>query len=174
MKKNLLYFFIFGLILFVFSVFFKSLNKSNIYVPNEVLNNNIINFTTKDFFSNNEIIFQELLNKKKFTILNIWASWCSPCRSEHQYLIKLNKNQNLNLIGLNYKDKKNNAKKFINDFGNPYSEILLDIDGTKSIEFGAYGIPETFIINNESKKIVKKYIGPIDQDRYNEILKITK
>ena len=64
------------------------------------------------------------------------------------------------------------TKNFIDDFGNPYSVVLVDSDGTKSIELGAYGVPETYIINNEEKKFLKKYIGPIDQYKFNEIKKI--
>ena len=72
------------------------------------------------------------------------------------------------IVGLNYKDKSINAKKFLNELGNPYSTILLDTDGTISIELGAYGVPETFLINNE-KKIIKKIIGPINEQLINEI-----
>ena len=72
------------------------------------------------------------------------------------------------IVGLNYKDKPINAKKFLNEFGNPYSTILLDTDGTISIELGAYGVPETFLINDE-KKIIKKIIGPINKQLINEI-----
>ena len=72
------------------------------------------------------------------------------------------------IVGLNYKDKPINAKKFLNEFGNPYSTILLDTDGTISIELGAYGVPETFLINDE-KKIIKKIIGPINEQLINEI-----
>ena len=173
MKKKILYLSILSIIFFVFFVFFKGLNKTNIYVPDKALNKKIINFSSKDLFSNDNIIFKELLDDNKFTILNIWASWCVPCRSEHKYLIKLSKKKYLKLIGLNYKDKDTSAKEFIANLGNPYSIILVDSDGTKSIELGAYGVPETFIINN-NKNIVKKYIGPIDQEKFNEIIKITK
>ena len=72
------------------------------------------------------------------------------------------------IVGLNYKDKPINAKKFLNELGNPYSTILLDADGTISIGLGAYGVPETFLINDE-KKIIKKIIGPINEQLINEI-----
>ena len=71
-----------------------------------------------------------------------------------------------------YKDKKSNAAKFLSDLGNPYHEVLIDLDGTKSIEFGAIGVPETYLINN--KIIVKKYIGPLDQSKFKEIIEIIK
>jgi|TARA_Y100000815_G_scaffold271115_1_gene297062 cytochrome c biogenesis protein CcmG/thiol:disulfide interchange protein DsbE len=83
----------------------------------------------------------------------------------------LSKNSKINLIGLNYKDRSNNAKKFINDFGNPFSTILIDPDGTISIELGAYGIPETIIINKD-QKIIKKFIGPLTNKNLREIERI--
>jgi cytochrome c biogenesis protein CcmG/thiol:disulfide interchange protein DsbE len=87
--------------------------------------------------------------------------------------MKLSKNQSIKLIGLNYRDNFNNAKKFIDDFGNPYSRILIDKDGTLGVEFGAYGVPETFLID-KNKDIIKKFVGPINQEIVNEIKSIIK
>ena len=97
-----------------------------------------------------------------------------PCRDEHKYILKLSNELEVNLIGLNYKDNKSNAKKFINEYSNPYNIILIDNDGTNSIELGAYGVPETFVINNKNKNIIKKYIGPLNKITFNEIKKIVK
>jgi cytochrome c biogenesis protein CcmG/thiol:disulfide interchange protein DsbE len=88
-------------------------------------------------------------------------------------LIELKKQNSLKLVGINYKDQIENAKRFLNEFENPYSKILKDKNGTLSIKLGAYGVPETFIINKK-KKIIKKIIGPINEKTYNEILKIIK
>ena len=85
----------------------------------------------------------------------------------------LKEKTNINIIGLNYKDKKNNAIKFLNEFGNPFTKILIDPDGTISISLGAYGVPETFLVNNKSK-IVRKYIGPLETDDILEIIRIAK
>ena len=87
--------------------------------------------------------------------------------------MELSKNQSIKLIGLNYRDNLNNAKKFINEFGNPYSQIIIDNEGTLSVEFGAYGVPETFIID-KNKKIIKKFIGPINKEIVEEIRLIIK
>ena len=87
--------------------------------------------------------------------------------------MQLSKNESIKLIGLNYRDNFNNAKKFIDDFGNPYSRILIDKDGTLGIEFGAYGVPETFLID-KNKNIIKKFVGPINQEIVNEIKLIIK
>ena len=84
------------------------------------------------------------------------------------------KENKLNIIGLNYKDNINNAKYFLNELGNPYSKILVDNDGTKSIELGAIGVPETYLYETSSFKILKKYIGPLDEKKTKDILKLTK
>ena len=171
MKKNFLYVLILCFSIFIFLIFLKGLNIINIYVPKDISNKKFINFVSKDLILDKEIIFQDLLKENKFTILNIWASWCIPCRSEHKYLVRLSKDQRLNLIGLNYKDNNSNAIKFLSEYGNPFSNILVDIDGIISIELGAYGVPETYIINNK-KIVVKKYVGPLDQKKFDEITKI--
>jgi cytochrome c biogenesis protein CcmG/thiol:disulfide interchange protein DsbE len=87
--------------------------------------------------------------------------------------MELSKSKNVKIIGLNYKDNLNNAKKFINELGNPYSKNLTDKNGFLSIEFGAYGVPETFIIN-KNKTIVKKFIGPINKKTLIQIMQIIK
>ena len=87
--------------------------------------------------------------------------------------MKLSSNPSIKIIGLNYKDDLTNAKKFINEMGNPYSEILIDNDGTISIELGAYGIPETFIID-KNKVILKKFVGPINDQSLKEIESLLK
>ena len=161
-------------IFFVFYVFFKGLNKVNIYTPNEITNKKIVNFSSKELYTQKNVSFSDILLDNNFTIVNIWSSWCLPCRDEHKYLIKLGQKNNLNMVGINYKDDPTNAKKFIDQFGNPFSLILIDKDGTIAIELGAYGIPETFIINNLEKKIIKKYIGPINDENFNDILNLIK
>ena len=174
MKRNLIYLIILIIIFFVFYVFFKGLNKVNIYTPNEITNKKIVNFSSKELYTQKNVSFSDILLDNKFTIVNIWSSWCLPCRDEHKYLIKLGQKNNLNMVGINYKDDPTNAKKFIDQFGNPFSLILIDKDGTMAIELGAYGIPETFIINNLEKKIIKKYIGPINDENFNDILNLIK
>jgi cytochrome c biogenesis protein CcmG/thiol:disulfide interchange protein DsbE len=171
MKKKIIYLLLVLLLIFIFTVFLKGLYKPNLYTPSQTSNKNLIEFSGKDLFSDIEITSQQLTSSKKFTIINIWASWCAPCRLEHPILMDLSKNPNLNLVGLNYKDKSESAKKFIYERGNPFSNILVDNNGIISIELGAYGIPETFIINSNTK-IIKKYIGPLTNKSFKEIEKI--
>ena len=168
MKNKILISLIIFFFIFCFIVLFKGLNNSNIYVPKLKSEKILINFKSKELFSEIEISSDQLFIDSDFYILNIWSSWCLPCRDEHKFLMQLNKNSSLMIVGLNYKDKSINAKKFLNELGNPYSTILLDTDGTISIELGAYGVPETFLINDE-KKIIKKIIGPINEQLINEI-----
>ena len=133
----------------------------------------MISFESKDLYSETAILSDQIFVGNDYYILNIWASWCLPCRHEHPILMKLKKNSSIKLIGLNYKDHPNNAKKFIDKFGNPYSMIITDQNGIISIELGAYGIPETFIIN-KNKKIIKKFVGALNQKSLKEIELILK
>jgi len=159
---------------FCFFVFYKSLNNSNIYIPKTNSKKILPVFKAKELSSNTFIPSKKIFLEDKYYIVNIWASWCLPCRDEHDYLLKLKKINNIEVIGINYKDKKSNAVKFLTDLGNPYSEVLIDLDGTKSIELGAIGVPESYLVNNKNKEILKKYIGPIDNKKFKEILKILK
>ena len=168
MKKKILSIIIIFFLLFCFFVFLKSLDNTSYYVPSESTGKKVLSFSAKKLFDNQSINSDELFSEKKFYLLNIWSSWCVPCRTEHKYLMKLSNNPLLKMVGLNYKDNFNNAKKFINSMGNPYSDILVDEDGTISIELGAYGVPETFIIN-EKKIILKKFVGPLNQQSLKEI-----
>ena len=158
---------------FCFTVFYKSLNNSNTYIPKISDKKDIPIFEAKDFNSNADLSSEKIFEEDIFYIVNIWASWCIPCRTEHPLLMGLSKNQTVKLIGLNYRDNLNNAKNFINEFGNPYSQIIIDYDGTLSVEFGAYGVPETFIID-KNKIIIKKFIGPINKKIVEEIKLIIK
>ncbi len=171
MNKRLIFLFSIVFLIFTFVIFYKSLDKSNLYEPKN-LSQNIPQFSAKSFFSNKKISSKNIFINDKFYLLNIWASWCVPCREEHYILVNLSKNNQLEIIGLNYKDKSGNAQKFLNELGNPYEKILIDKDGTKSIEWGAFGVPETFLIHK--KKIIKKFVGPLNLNSFEEIEKIIK
>ena len=156
----------------IFFIFYKGLKETNIYIPKSEFKKDIPIFSSFKFDSKENVNSSEIFNSNKFYLLNIWASWCVPCRQEHAYLMRLSDSDQVTLIGLNYKDNFNNAQNFLKKLGNPYEKILLDEDGIISIEWGAYGVPETFLIHKN--KIVSKYIGPLNEELINEIYSIIK
>ena len=166
MKNKIVYFFVVIFFIFIFVIFYKGLNNSNLYTPNTDIKR-IPEFTSETLIKKRSINSKDIFNQNQYHLFNIWASWCLPCRDEHSWLISLGKSEKLEIIGLNYKDNSNNAEKFINELGNPYSTILLDRDGTKAIEWGAFGVPETFLIYEN--KIIKRYIGPLNSKLVDEI-----
>jgi len=172
MKKNSLFIAII-IIIICFFVLLKGLNAPSVYTPSITFEKELEYFNTKTLTYNKETNSNELFSGKKIYLLNIWSSWCVPCREEHSTLMKLKNNPFIKIIGLNYKDDPINAKKFIEELGNPYSEIVIDKDGTISISLGAYGVPETFIID-DNKKILKKFIGQINDQSLNDIKLLLK
>ncbi len=160
------------LFIMFFLVFFKGLKKSNIYVPSVNMEKNIPLFTAQLFDTKNKINSDEIFKKDKYYLMNIWSSWCVPCRDEHKFLIELRKEKNLEIIGLNYKDNIKNAKIFLNELKNPYSNIILDTDGLIAIEWGAYGVPESFLIYE--KKIIKRVVGPLNKNLVDKIQELIK
>lgn len=157
------------ILIFVFTTFYKGLEKSNIYEPQNSLKK-IPEFSMMTFFESKEIYSKDIFRNNDFYLINIWASWCVPCRDEHQFLVSLSKNNRLEIIGINYKDNYKNAERFLIELGNPYSKILVDKDGTKAIEWGAIGVPETFLVYEN--KILKKIIGPLNSELAEEIERI--
>ena len=138
--------------------------------PSALLNKEIPKFEVKNLFDDKEVITQENL-KDNFILLNFFASWCAPCKVEHKMLFKIkNDLNNLLLVGMNYKDKVNDAKKYLQNEGNPYSFVGLDSKGMVGLEFGVFGLPETFIINKEGF-IIYKHLGPITEKIFNEEIK---
>lgn len=101
------------------------------------------------------------LRKPGVKLVNFWASWCAPCRAEHPTLIKL-RDMGIPLFGVNYKDEPAKALKFLKDLGNPYAAVGADKPGRQAIEWGVYGVPETFIIDSTGK-ILLRFPGPITQ-----------
>ena len=106
----------------------------------------LTNFKLPELYSFNQTQLSEVIKDKEFSIVNILASWCAPCREENDFLKSLSSIGSLQIIGINYKDKKKNAIKFLNDYGNPFKYNLVDKDGVESINLGAYGVPETLLI----------------------------
>ena len=172
MRNKLLPISISSIFIIIFVIFYKGLQDTNIYTPEEKINNEIPTFSAKLFYSNNKVNSSEIFELNSFYLLNIWSSWCVPCRQEHPLLMSLIKNDRIKVIGLNYKDTKKNAKIFLNELGNPFEKIIFDKEGINAIEWGAYGVPESFLIYDG--KIIKKYIGPLNRKLLKEINSIIK
>jgi cytochrome c biogenesis protein CcmG, thiol:disulfide interchange protein DsbE len=96
----------------------------------------------------------------RVSIVNVWASWCVPCRDEHPVLMELAKDERLRVFGINYKDRPENARRFLGALGNPYHAVGVDENGRSAIDWGVYGVPETFIVDRNGV-IRHKHIGPI-------------
>ena len=172
MKNKLIPLLIFLVFIVIFIIFYKGLQNTNIYTPNSKSSFEVPSVSVKLFNSDEIINTLEIFNSDKFYLLNIWSSWCVPCRQEHSILMELTKNDNLKVIGINYKDTIKNANNFLKELGNPYDNIIFDNKGTNAIEWGAYGVPESFLINNN--KIIKKYIGPLNKGSIEEIKSFIK
>ena len=108
--------------------------------------------------------------KGAVTVLNVWASWCVPCRDEAPLLVQLSQDPRVRVVGLNYKDDAENARRFLGRYGNPFAAAGADRDGRASIEWGVYGVPETFVIGRNGR-IAYKLVGPITPDNFVSDLK---
>src|SRR5262245_7611342 len=97
------------------------------------------------------------------TVLNVWASWCVPCHDEAPFLEQLSKDKRIQLVGINYKDSPDNARRFLNRYGSPFVAIGRDDNGRTSIAWGVYGVPDTFLIGRDGR-IAYKLVGPITAD----------
>ena len=105
----------------------------------------------------------------KVTLVNVWASWCAPCREEHPLLLGLSQDRRFEMAGLNYKDPPENARRFLGSFGNPYQAIGVDGAGRAAIDWGVYGVPETFLVGKDGK-ILFKHVGPLTEQAVAQTL----
>ena len=160
------------LLIFILGIFFLSLNKSSNYNTESLVGNKLgeielVSFGDDSIFTNDDF------KKDSFTLINFWASWCAPCRIEHPQLMELSKENNIKILGVNFKDKKINALKFLEELGNPYDYLAKDNNGKQSVNFGIYGIPESILIDSKFN-ILKKIIGPLNEKDIKEIKEIIK
>tara|TARA_B100000035_G_scaffold313992_1_gene329044 strand:+ start:965 stop:1480 length:516 start_codon:yes stop_codon:yes gene_type:complete len=153
-------FILYALIFIFVSVFlFKGLYYDPKKIQSPLIGKNFPLFELPDLYSNTLLSNSSFLDKK--TIVNVWASWCLECEREHSYLIQLSKNKDIDLVGINYKDESNDAVGWLSMRGNPYRIIIKDSMGDLALDLGVYGVPETYILD-ENQIIQFKHIGPID------------
>ena len=108
--------------------------------------------------------------KGQVSVVNVWASWCVPCHDEAPLLVQLAQDKRIRLVGINYKDMPDNARRFLGRYGNPFQAVGVDAKGRASIEWGVYGVPETFIVGRDGD-IAYKLIGPVTPENIDGVLK---
>jgi cytochrome c biogenesis protein CcmG/thiol:disulfide interchange protein DsbE len=156
--------------LFIIGIFYISLKRDTNYNTSSLINKETPKFKIISF-DESSLYTRDDIKKNNFTLINFWASWCAPCKIEHPILMKLSQTKNLMIIGVNFKDKKTQAKKFLNNLGDPYDLLAKDENGKQSVKFGIYGIPESILINKDLM-IIQKFVGPLSNDDYDNIIKI--
>ena len=141
-------------------------------IPSALINKNVPIFEGDELFNNEKFTSMNEFGKE-IVLVNFFASWCKPCRDEHIFIENFSDKDGIRVIGINYKDNSNRAIEWINEVGNPYSNIIIDKKGKLAIDWGVYGIPETFVIN--SNGIIKnRHVGPITKKVYKKINLIIK
>ena len=160
------------LLIFILGIFFLSLNKSSNYNTESLVGNKLGEIELVSL-EDDSILTNDDFEKNSFTLINFWASWCAPCRIEHPQLMELSKENNIKILGVNFKDKKINALKFLEELGDPYDYLAKDSSGKQSVNFGIYGIPESILIDNKFN-ILKKIIGPLNDKDLEEIKEIIR
>ena len=136
-------------------------------LPSNLLNKNVPKFESESLLEEKKLVSSDVFGKK-IKLVNFFATWCKPCRDEHNYVKRLSNQEGIEVIGINYKDNNQKAIGWLKELGNPYSNIAIDKNGRIAIDWGVYGIPETFIVN--SKGIIKyRHVGPITKKIYEKI-----
>ena len=168
MKKQLLII-PFILFLFILLTFFYllAIERNPSVLPSNLLDKKIPKFETESLLKNEKFISSKEFGKEKI-LVNFFATWCQPCRTEHAYIKRFSKEKGIRIIGINYKDNPKKAVEWLHRLGNPYSDVPVDKNGRIAIDWGVYGIPETFVIN--SNGIIKyRHIGPVTKKIYKKI-----
>lgn len=147
---------------------FTGLGKDPTKLESQLIGKPIPEFSKAMLYSPDKIITNKDI--KGPALLNVFGSWCPSCYYEHPYLMKLAATKAVNIYGLNYKDKRQDGLKFVNDLGNPYNAIIFDENGRLGIELGVYGAPETFIISSDNK-IIHRHVGVVDADVWHNTIK---
>ncbi len=138
-------------------------------VPSPLIDKPAPSFSLPDLHDESKTVSTEDFKKHKVSLFNVWASWCVACRQEHPLLVELSRQDVVPIYGLNYKDKRSDALNWLNRLGNPYTASAFDEKGRVGIDWGVYGVPETFVV--DGKGIIRyKQIGPITEEAWQETI----
>jgi cytochrome c biogenesis protein CcmG/thiol:disulfide interchange protein DsbE len=168
MKKQLLILpsILFLLILLIF-FYLLIIDRNPTELPSNLLNKSVPKFEAESLLKEKKFVSSDVFGKK-IKLVNFFATWCKPCRDEHNYVKLFSNQERIEVIGINYKDNKQKAIGWLKELGNPYSNIAVDKNGRIAIDWGVYGIPETFVVN--SKGIIKyRHVGAITKKIYKKI-----
>jgi len=168
MKKQLLILpsIFFSLILLTF-FYLLIIERDPSELPSNLIGKNVPRFETDSLLKNERFVSSKEFGNE-IILVNFFAAWCKPCRDEHIYIKRFSNEKGIRVIGINYKDNPKNAIRWLKNLGNPYSDVPVDSNGRIAIDWGVYGIPETFIVN--SKAIIKyRHIGPVTKKIYKKI-----
>jgi len=158
---------IFFLIILLIFLYLLIIDRNPSEIPSALIDKKIPEFKTQSLFQNKEFIsYKEFENQ--IVLVNFFATWCKPCRDEHGFIKKIADQKKTKVIGINYKDNPKKAVEWLKLLGNPYSAVALDKKGKIAIDWGVYGIPETFIV--DSNGIIKyRHVGPVTEKIYKRI-----
>ena len=155
------------LLFVVIAVFlYFSLNSTSSKLPSPLVGKMFPKIEAQDFYSDESVLLTDLF-KDNMSLVNVWASWCLTCRQEHQMMMKIANNKNLQLIGINYKDTRSDGEKYLEVMGNPFDVIVFDPSGKIGLDLGVYATPETFLVNQQGV-ILYKHIGEINSKVWEE------
>jgi cytochrome c biogenesis protein CcmG, thiol:disulfide interchange protein DsbE len=135
-------------------------------LPSPLIGKAAPEFALTDVLDANRVVSNSTL-KGQVYVLNVWATWCVPCREEHEALLAISQTHLVPLIGLNWKDKRDRSQLWLQQLGNPYQAVAFDGDGRAAIDWGVYGAPETYLVGKDGQ-VLFKFISPITQQVWNE------
>ena len=168
MKKYILlfqpiFFILIILVLFYLLIIDRNPNE----IPSAMIGKEVPEFKTKQITNQKYFISTEQFGSE-VVLVNFFATWCKPCLEEHKYIQLLSENEKVKIVGINYKDRSEKTLEWLKKLGNPYSSVAEDKNGRIAIDWGVYGIPETFIVGPK-KKILYRHVGPVNNKAYKKI-----
>ena len=168
MKKQLLILpFIFFLLILLIFFYLLIIDRNPSELPSALLDKNVPKFETESLLKDEKFISSKEFGNE-IILVNFFATWCKPCRDEHIFIKRFVNEKGIKVIGINYKDNPKKAIQWLKELGNPYTGVAVDKSGRIAIDWGVYGIPETFIVNSEG--IIKyRHVGPITKKKYKKI-----